>query len=196
MARFTLTELQLPGGKGPAGTRCAQQSCGLVCTLTNNSASLTQPREPTHDPSGPGTRHRSTSLDAGIATGEPQRKLPLRALNDVLPSAQERLPELDRKLAQEICYGVCRWYTRLDKLLAQLLEHPLKARDEDKCAAADRALPALLHAHSRSCGHQRNRRGGTPARQNLGGQTGQWRIDGAPSARNRRWNSSCPPAKR
>lgn len=60
-----------------------------------------------------------------------RKEAPLRALNDVLPSAQERLPELDRKLAQEICYGVCRWYTRLDKLLAQLLEHPLKARDED-----------------------------------------------------------------
>lgn len=55
----------------------------------------------------------------------------LRALNDVLPYAQERLPELDRKLIQELCYGVCRWYTRLDKLLSQLLEHPLKARDED-----------------------------------------------------------------
>lgn len=55
----------------------------------------------------------------------------MRALNDVLPAAQERLPELDRKLIQEICYGVCRWYTRLDKLLSKLLEHPLKSRDED-----------------------------------------------------------------
>ncbi|CBL47350.1 Ribosomal RNA small subunit methyltransferase B [gamma proteobacterium HdN1] len=55
----------------------------------------------------------------------------LRALNDLLPSAQERLPEAERKLAQEIAYGVCRWFTRLDKLLNPLLEHPLKARDRD-----------------------------------------------------------------
>lgn len=60
-----------------------------------------------------------------------RKEEPLRALNDLLPTAQERLPEAERKLIQEICYGVCRWFTRLDKIASQLLEHPLKARDED-----------------------------------------------------------------
>lgn len=69
----------------------------------------------------------------------------LRALNDVLPAAQERLPELERKLAQELCYGVCRWYTRLDKLLSKLLEHPLKSRDEDIHALLLIGLYQLLY---------------------------------------------------
>ena len=36
-----------------------------------------------------------------------------------------------RALAQELSYGSLRWYYRLDALLCQLLERPLKARDLD-----------------------------------------------------------------
>lgn len=54
-----------------------------------------------------------------------------RALSDVLPAAQNAIPEADRKLMQELCFGTCRWHSRLDKMLQSLLEHPIKARDTD-----------------------------------------------------------------
>lgn len=54
-----------------------------------------------------------------------------RALSDVLPAAQNSIPEADRKLLQEFCFGTCRWHSRLDKMLQSLLEHPIKARDTD-----------------------------------------------------------------
>ena len=37
----------------------------------------------------------------------------------------------DFPLLQEICFGTCRWYFLLDAVLAQLLEKPLKAKDQD-----------------------------------------------------------------
>jgi len=55
-----------------------------------------------------------------------------RSLADVLTeeSSQYRDPR-DRALLQAICYGVCRWYFRLDAILKQLLEKPLKEKDLD-----------------------------------------------------------------
>lgn len=37
----------------------------------------------------------------------------------------------DFPLLQEICFGTCRWYFLLDAVLSQLLEKPLKAKDQD-----------------------------------------------------------------
>jgi 16S rRNA (cytosine967-C5)-methyltransferase len=37
----------------------------------------------------------------------------------------------EKSFVQELCYGVMRWYPRLDFLLAQLLEKPLKQKDLD-----------------------------------------------------------------
>lgn len=55
-----------------------------------------------------------------------------RSLADALPemSADFKDPR-DRALIQAICYGVCRWYFRLDNIAQQLLEKPLKEKDLD-----------------------------------------------------------------
>jgi len=37
----------------------------------------------------------------------------------------------DFPLLQEICFGTCRWYFLLDAVLSQLLEKPLKGKDQD-----------------------------------------------------------------
>lgn len=37
----------------------------------------------------------------------------------------------DRAFVQALCYGVCRFYTRLDVILSQLLQKPMKAKDSD-----------------------------------------------------------------
>ena len=52
-----------------------------------------------------------------------------RSLSEVLQGLPAEAK--DRALIQEICFGVCRWYTRLDKLIAPLIRKPLKAKDAD-----------------------------------------------------------------
>ena len=37
----------------------------------------------------------------------------------------------DRAFVQAVCYGVCRFYSRLDVVLSHLLEKPMKAKDSD-----------------------------------------------------------------
>jgi 16S rRNA (cytosine967-C5)-methyltransferase len=54
-----------------------------------------------------------------------------RSLPMALPSAAAPLPEWDRALAQTLCYGVLRWFPRLDYLVQQLLRKPLRPRDRD-----------------------------------------------------------------
>jgi 16S rRNA (cytosine967-C5)-methyltransferase len=55
-----------------------------------------------------------------------------RSLGDCLPEALTRLSEpRDRRFLQAVCYGVCRWYFRLDALAQLLLEKPLKLKDQD-----------------------------------------------------------------
>lgn len=41
------------------------------------------------------------------------------------------LEEQDKRFAQELCYGVCRWYFYLNSTLKQLVPKPLKEKDED-----------------------------------------------------------------
>jgi 16S rRNA (cytosine967-C5)-methyltransferase len=55
-----------------------------------------------------------------------------RSLNDCLPEMLARVSEKrDQRFLQAICYGVCRWYDRLDALAHSLLEKPLKLKDQD-----------------------------------------------------------------
>jgi len=54
-----------------------------------------------------------------------------RSLSTVLPQWQAQVPTKDRALLQALCYGVCRWYPRLDALLGTLLQKKLKAKDTD-----------------------------------------------------------------
>jgi 16S rRNA (cytosine967-C5)-methyltransferase len=53
------------------------------------------------------------------------------SLSTVMPRWQERVPPRDRALLQELCYGVLRWYWRLDAIARQLLRKPFKAKDTD-----------------------------------------------------------------
>ena len=53
-------------------------------------------------------------------------------LPDALDGLLQRIPAgRDRALAHAMAYGVLRWYWRLDWLLSQLLEAPMKPRDTD-----------------------------------------------------------------
>ncbi len=54
-----------------------------------------------------------------------------RSLSDALPAHLADFPEAERPLVQELCFGVARWYPRLELILAGLLDRPLKARDAD-----------------------------------------------------------------
>jgi 16S rRNA (cytosine967-C5)-methyltransferase len=54
------------------------------------------------------------------------------SLNESLESAVSNLSDSrDRAFVQAICYGVCRFYTRLDVVLSGLLQKPMKAKDSD-----------------------------------------------------------------
>lgn len=62
--------------------------------------------------------------------------LPLDRKNAHPKSLSELLPQLseadkDQGLVQELCFGVCRWFTRLDKLAAPLIRQPFKDKDAD-----------------------------------------------------------------
>jgi len=55
-----------------------------------------------------------------------------RSLADALPRQLQSLTDTrQRSLVQELSYGTLRWYFRLDALLQQLLQKPLKHRDDD-----------------------------------------------------------------
>lgn len=55
-----------------------------------------------------------------------------RSLSDCLESTLSNLKDSrDRAFVQAICYGVCRFYSRLDFVLSRLLEKPMKAKDSD-----------------------------------------------------------------
>lgn len=53
------------------------------------------------------------------------------SLASLLPQYQQRVPERDKGLLQELCYGSLRWQPRLDAYLGQLVTKPLKAKDGD-----------------------------------------------------------------
>lgn len=54
------------------------------------------------------------------------------SLTDALSTVSEKITDpRDQALLQAICYGVCRWYFRLAALVEQLLDKPLKAKDQD-----------------------------------------------------------------
>lgn len=54
-----------------------------------------------------------------------------RSLDEALAMMPAILEARDRALAAELSYGVCRWYRRLDRLIAALLRKPFKRKDRD-----------------------------------------------------------------
>lgn len=62
-----------------------------------------------------------------------------RVLNEVLTQSSQlgfcldklNLPEKEKTFIQAICFGVCRWFFRLDAIAKLLLEKPLKHKDQD-----------------------------------------------------------------
>jgi 16S rRNA (cytosine967-C5)-methyltransferase len=53
------------------------------------------------------------------------------SLGSLLDADLKRHLGADAARVQEWCYGVCRWYLRLDAIAAQLLERPLRGKDQD-----------------------------------------------------------------
>ncbi len=53
------------------------------------------------------------------------------SLSDVLARRLSDVAARDRALAQELCYGVVRWWLRLQRIVQSLLEKPLKKKDQD-----------------------------------------------------------------
>jgi 16S rRNA (cytosine967-C5)-methyltransferase len=55
-----------------------------------------------------------------------------RSLSDSLEMALTSIKDpRDAAFVQAVCYGVCRFYTRLDVMLSHLLQKPLKEKDSD-----------------------------------------------------------------
>jgi 16S rRNA (cytosine967-C5)-methyltransferase len=54
-----------------------------------------------------------------------------RSLDSALGALHGQVPESERSLWRELCYGVLRWYPRLVAFADALLGKPLKAKDED-----------------------------------------------------------------
>ncbi|MBA3661417.1 MAG: 16S rRNA (cytosine(967)-C(5))-methyltransferase RsmB [Gammaproteobacteria bacterium] len=53
------------------------------------------------------------------------------ALSDLLANRLQHIPERDAAFVKALCYGVCRYYERLDLMLSQLLKKPMRERDVD-----------------------------------------------------------------
>ncbi|EKD70622.1 MAG: hypothetical protein ACD_46C00478G0007 [uncultured bacterium] len=55
-----------------------------------------------------------------------------RSLSDVLPTYFQSIKDpRDRAFVQALCYGVCRYYPRLDVILSYLLQKPMREKDSD-----------------------------------------------------------------
>ena len=71
-------------------------------------------------------------LDPRVAAARAvQKVLAGESLNQCLPPLVDSVAERERGLLQQLSYGCLRLYPRLDALLAQLLEKPLRSKDAD-----------------------------------------------------------------
>ena len=69
------------------------------------------------------TRAASARVIAEVLSG--------KSLNQALPPALEKVPPRDKGLLQQLCYGTLRHKPRLEALLSQLLDKPLREKDRD-----------------------------------------------------------------
>ena len=66
-----------------------------------------------------------------VAAGVVGDVLAGHSLNQALPPGLDKVPERDRGFLQELCYGTLRYSPRLQRILAQLLDKPLRDKDRD-----------------------------------------------------------------
>lgn len=67
------------------------------------------------------------------------------SLSSLLPAISLKIPENDRALLQELCFGTCRFYPQLQAYTECLLDKPLRAKDGDVQALLLLGLYQLLH---------------------------------------------------
>jgi 16S rRNA (cytosine967-C5)-methyltransferase len=67
------------------------------------------------------------------------------SLSSLLPAIQSKVPEQDRPLLQELCFGTCRFYPQLSAYVECLVDKPLRAKDSDIQALLLLGLYQLLH---------------------------------------------------
>ena len=73
-------------------------------------------------------KHSARATAARVIAEVMQKK---RSLNGVLSAALLNLPDNERSLCQQLCYGVIRWQPQLLAISQQLLNKSLKAKDSD-----------------------------------------------------------------
>src|SRR5690606_9849267 len=67
------------------------------------------------------------------------------SLSSLLPVAALKVPDNDRALLQELCFGVCRYHPQLQAYTELLVQKPLRAKDSDVQALLLLGLYQLLH---------------------------------------------------
>lgn len=67
------------------------------------------------------------------------------SLSSLLPAIQPQVPEQDRALLQELCFGTCRYHPQLSAYVECLVDKPLRAKDSDIQALLLLGLYQLLH---------------------------------------------------
>ncbi|QEY11681.1 16S rRNA (cytosine(967)-C(5))-methyltransferase RsmB [Cellvibrio sp. KY-YJ-3] len=67
------------------------------------------------------------------------------SLSSLLPAISTKIPDNDRALLQELCFGTCRFYPQLQAYTECLLDKPLRAKDSDVQALLLLGLYQLLH---------------------------------------------------
>ena len=67
------------------------------------------------------------------------------SLSSLLPAISAKIPDNDRALLQELCFGTCRFYPQLQAYTECLLDKPLRAKDSDVQALLLLGLYQLLH---------------------------------------------------
>lgn len=71
-----------------------------------------------------------------------------QSLSECLPPELSKIKDArDRALVQAMCYGVCRYYTRLDVILAHFMAKPMKEKDSDVHALLMVGLYQILDMH-------------------------------------------------
>jgi 16S rRNA (cytosine967-C5)-methyltransferase len=76
-------------------------------------------------------KHTARASAARVIAEVIQKK---HSLNGVLTVALTSLPDNDRSLCQQLCYGVIRWQPQLEAISQSLLTKSLRAKDADIAA--------------------------------------------------------------